>query len=468
MANKYGRRKFLGTMSCAAIGYTTFYNSVLNLKAINALAAANSALDPEYKAIVCLLLSGGNDSFNMLVPTSPDEYLKYKTARSNLAIDKGDLIPLNVKNTPGREFGLHPALSELGQLFNSGKACFISNIGTLVEKTNKPDFINGVSKVPDALFSHNDQMMQWQTSLPTGRHNIGWAGRMADLIRDMNTEQSISMNMSLAGTNIFEVGNEVIEYVLDPNNGSIGIAGYDPPMEWYTFDVLRTKAIDSMLTAEYKNAFEKTYINIIRNAQASHEKFQKAIEVAPEISTPFPEGYLANAFKMAARTISAHKDLGFKRQVFLIDYSGWDHHDELLNNQNEMFTELDAILSSFQKALEELNLDKNVVTFTMSEFGRGLSSNGNGTDHAWGGNVFAIGSNVLGANIFGSYPDMDYDGPDVVYHGAFIPSTPTELYFAELALWMGVARSDLPYVLPNIGNFYNIHSHENPLGFINL
>ena len=71
------RRKFIGQMSCAALGYTTFYNSFINLQAINALCASNSALDPGYKALICINLSGGNDSFNMLVPTTTDEYKTY-------------------------------------------------------------------------------------------------------------------------------------------------------------------------------------------------------------------------------------------------------------------------------------------------------------------------------------------------------------------------------------------------------
>ncbi len=171
---------------------------------------------------------------------------------------------------------------------------------------------------------------------------------------------------------------------------------------------------------------------------------------------------------MAARTISVHEKLGFKRQVFYIDFYGWDHHDEVLNNQNEMLGQLSDSISEFYAAIQELGLGSQVTTFCISEFGRSLTSNGNGTDHAWGGNVFVLGGDVRGGNIFGKYPDLDLNSNLNVYEGVLIPETSVDLYFAELALWMGVSPSDLSYVLPNIGSFYDVRSGKAPLGFLNV
>ena len=170
MAKNITRRNFVGTMSCAAIGYSTLYNSLINLKAINALAASNSDLDPDYKALVCILKSGGNDSFNMLVPTTNNEYKEYQETRSTLALQKSELLALQTLNTPGREFGLHPALKGLQQLYNKGNVSFISNIGTLFEPVTKQKFIDQTAKLPLGLFSHSDQIQQWQTAIPARRN----------------------------------------------------------------------------------------------------------------------------------------------------------------------------------------------------------------------------------------------------------------------------------------------------------
>lgn len=184
-----------------------------------------------------------------------------------------------------------------------------------------------------------------------------------------------------------ETGNEVIEYVIDPREGSIGIRDYRPDNMYDQFNIAKTQAIDSMLGQQYHDAFEKTYMDVIRNGRDGHLKFKGALDQGPVINTQFSDNYLSDSMKMIARTISVHEELGFKRQVFYVDFYGWDHHDEVLNNQNGMLSDVSAAVSEFHQAMEQLGLSDQVTTFCISEFGRTLTSNGNGTDHAWGGNV---------------------------------------------------------------------------------
>ncbi|MBK6545970.1 MAG: DUF1501 domain-containing protein [Saprospiraceae bacterium] len=464
--NKISRRKFVGQLSCAALGYTSIMNSLIHLKGINALTAANSMMDPQYKALVCLMLSGGNDSYNMLVPMGNKEYTDYAKIRSNLAIPKTELLPITVNNSPGRTFGIHPAMKHAQKLFEDGKLTFISNVGTLLEPTTKDELYNGTVKVPLGLLSHSDQYQQWQSSVSDKRSNLGWGGKMADLIRDMNQATEISMNISLAGTNLFQSGVETIEFVIDPRNGSLGISGYRPDNTYDNFNIARTHAIDTMLDHNYQDIFQKTYVDVIRSSRDGHLKFTDALDNAPIINTQFSDNDISQAFKMVARTISAHEDLKFKRQIFFINFSGWDHHDEVLNNQNEMLGIVDTAISEFNTALEELNLSNQVTTFSSSEFGRSLISNGNGTDHAWGGNVFVMGGAVNGKRLYGKYPLLTMNNDLNIYDGIMIPTTSVDQYFAEIALWMGVQPSDLSYMLPNIGNFYDTKSGKAPLGFL--
>ncbi len=462
------RRKFVGQISCAALGYTSIMNTLIHLKGMNALTAANSMMDPGYKALICLSLSGGADSYNMLVPMSNKEYSDYAKTRSNLAIPKTELRQIQVTNTPGRTFGVHPALKEMQKLFDNGKLTFVSNVGTLLEPTTKDEFYNQTVKLPLGLLSHSDQYQQWQSSISDQRSTTGWGGKMADLVKDMNQEDQISMNISLAGTNLFQSGNEVIEFSIDPRYGALGIYGYAPDNMYDQFNIQRTKAIDTLLDHTYADVFQKTYTDVIRSSRDGYKKFTAALDKAPVLVTQFSDTDLSQAFKMIARTISVHEDLGFKRQIFFLDFSGWDHHDEVLNNQNQMFPFIDNALSEFNSAMEELQLSNQVTTFSMSEFGRSLTSNGNGTDHAWGGNVFVMAGSVIAKRMNGKYPLLTATSNLNIYDGILIPTTSVDQFVAELALWFGVPPSDLGYMLPNIGNFYDVNSGKAPLGFLNI
>ena len=462
------RRKFFGQASCAAIGTTTLLSSLVNLKAFAAAAIANSTTmyDPEYKALVCVFLSGGNDSFNMLMPRDTSEYNDYALTRSNLAIPLQDMLHIFPDNTGGRLFGLHPSMARAQQMFNDGKLAFLSNVGTLVEPTTKEQFWQGQVNLPLGLFSHSDQGQQWMTGVPNARSSTGWGGRVADLVRDMNTSSNISMNFSLSGTNIFQTGNETIEFALDPTDGSSGITGYGDHEEWNVFDRMRTRAINSMLEHEYNDMFQKTYIDVVRRSKDGHLQFQEAIGNVTPLQTTFTDNYLSNSLRMAAYTIAAHEALGMKRQIFFIDYGGWDHHDEVLNSQAVMLGELDTALGEFSSALAELGIGNQVTTFTLSEFGRTLTSNGNGTDHAWGGNVMVMGDKVNGKNIYGEYPSLALSSELELGNGVLIPKLSADQYFAELALWFGVNQTDLPLIFPSLTNFYQPGSGL-PIGFIN-
>jgi len=462
------RRKFLGTASCAAIGYSTLLSTLINLKGFNAAAMSNSTVagGDDYKALVCLMLGGGADSFNMLVPYNQGEYNNYATTRSNLAIPRDELLRIDPNNTGGKPYGLHPNMGPAQALFNDGKLSFISNVGTIIQPTTKQQVWDEAVPMPLGLFSHSDQSQQWQTGLPHVRSNLGWGGRIADMIQDMNTNQNISMNISLAGTNTFQIGTNTIEYSIDPYNGSIGIEGYGEFDRWNVYDNVRTQAVKSMIEAQYQDMFKKTYVDVIKNSRDAHLEFQAALNGGPTTNTTFEDNYFSQTFRMIARTISVQQALGMKRQTFFVDLGGWDHHDELLQNQADLLPALTNAMREFNDALEELNMADCVTTFSASEFGRTLTSNGNGTDHAWGGNVMVMGGAVNGGNIFGTYPDLTLDSEVELGYGTLVPTTSTDVYFAELAKWFGVQDSELAALFPNLENFHNLGS-DLPLGFMN-
>jgi len=466
--SKISRRNFLGQASCAAVGSTTLLSTILNMGVANSLAGMTNTYGGgnDYKALVCILLAGGNDSFNMLVPRNGSHYSEYATTRSNLALPQGNLLPLNFTDSNGKQFGVHPSMPEVQSLFNQNKLAFVSNVGTLVEPLTKAQYINGGVPLPVGLLSHADQIQQWQTSIPQTRSSKGWGGRMADILQAGNANQNISMNISLSGTNIFQVGENTAEYAIRASaGGSVGINTYTGTS---ALDQALKQGAESLLAQQYQDIFKSTFANKINHSQANHEEFSVAINQAPTLRTSFSDNPISANMELIAKTIAVRDVLNVKRQTFFITFGGWDHHDEVLNNQVAMLSVVSKALSEFQSALEELNLSESVTTFTASDFGRTLTSNGNGSDHAWGGNVMVMGGSVNGGTIYGDYPSLAIGGQDDVGGAIILPSISTDEYFAELAKWFGVSNGDLSYVLPNIGNFYSTSSGTLPIGFMNI
>lgn len=462
MGKEFSRRKFMQGTSCAAIASTPLLSTLCNLKVMNAAAIDNSSIiGGEYKALVCIMQSGGNDSFNMLIPSSTAEYNTYKAARTNLAIDRDDLLQLNNVN-----FGLHPSMPEIKQLFDQTKLSFISNVGTLLEPvTDKSQLRDETAMAPIDLFSHADQAQQWQTSIPNDKSSIGWGGKVADLLSSQNSNQNISMNISLAGSNVFQRGNQSFEYSVDPVYGSLQIEGY---RDTILHGQLRTDMIDNIVDAVYLDKFKKAYIDVVKFSRDATIEFNEAIDQSPVVTTIFSGTDLSNAMKTIAGIMSARNILGMKRQIFFVESQGWDHHDFNKEMHALKLAELSGAMGEFSNALEELNLSDCVTTFTMSEFGRTISTNGDGSDHAWGGNVMTMGGGTKGGRIFGDFPSLELDTNIDIGGGVLIPSISVDEYFAELALWFGINKTDLADMFPNLGNFYNTGSNDLPIGFLNV
>ncbi len=465
------RRQFLGQASCAAIGSTAFLSTALNLGMINTAAARPHIIgsNGDYKAMVCILLAGGADSFNMLVPQESAEFADYQAVRGSLALGTNDLLAVNPSNTPGRSFGIHNGMTSVKNLFDAGNLSFLSNIGTLVEPImDVDDLYSGSKQIPLGLYSHADQIMQWQTSVPQSRTAVGVGGRMADMLKDMCGIDGVSMNISLDGKNRFQAGNTVIEYSI-ANNATPENLGFEAPPEWWPnrgyLSQSRNQVVNNMVEDVYSNIFQDTYSSLTRQTVESIDLFKSALSKKPDIPVAFSEARLSQDMRMMAEIISVQQHLGNNRQIFFTTFGGWDHHDEVLLNQGRMLPILSNAMGEFYQAMEALGLQDDVVTFTISDFARTLTSNGNGSDHAWGGNQMIMGGAIDGGNIFGNYPNIALnDALNIDERGRFVPTTSVDEFYAELALWFGASSNDLSYILPNIGNFYSYSAGNPPIG----
>ncbi|HYF34430.1 MAG TPA: DUF1501 domain-containing protein [Prosthecobacter sp.] len=468
------RRRFLGHSGCSLAGSVPILNTLLNLRLAGQAAAQQAPSD--YRSIVCLFLNGGNDSFNWLVPRDPARHATYSTTRSDLALPLGDLRALNQAGGDGQLYGIHPGCAGLQDLFNGlggdtakRRAAFIANIGTLIQPVTKAQYLAESVPLPRALYSHADQIDQWQTSVPQGMAQLsGWAGRAADVIHSTANANSIAMNISLAGNNLFQVGNTTTQFVVT-DRGALTFTGSeisDPlnPLR------LKNTAHRSIIEQNYSNLMQQSYASLTKSSIQLQEFFLQQFNNYNDsaIAGLFPpNNWVGNQFRAAAKMIALRQDLGLHRQTLFLSFGGWDHHGELLETQDGMLRLLDGALTAFQRALDQLGLQDSVITFTASDFGRTLRSNGRGTDHAWGGNALVMGGPVQGGRIYGAFPDLTLESAnDTGYGGRIIPTTSVDQLFAEMLRWFGVPAADMDYVLPNIANFYNVNSATLPIGFL--
>ncbi len=475
---RLSRRQFLGQSSCSAISAIPVLNTLLNLTVAERLAAVTAPGAGEYRALVCIFLAGGNDSFNMLVPRDPAAYAVYQASRSNLALAPGSLIDVNPIGQPA--FAVHGGMPEVAALFEASNAAFVANVGTLIEPVqNRTQVANNLKQLPLGLYSHSDQTEQWQTSIPHARAGIGWAGRMADIIKSTNTNQTVPMNISLDGSNVWQTGNTVAEYSITPGNssdagGAVGLTNYQSTANQYN-DVVNamSAAVDSQLAQQYTNLLAQTFQTRKKQAIDAYNIFHTATSAALPVGATFPNTSLGYRLRTVARSIQGRASIGAVRQTFFVQLGGWDHHSGVIDNQAAMLPQVSAAIGAFYNALTLMGLENNVTLYTASDFGRTLTSNSQGSDHAWGGNQLVVGGAVNGRKIYGQFPDLAVNpdsGPEVnpldTGRGRFIPTTSCDEFFAEMALWLGVAKPDLPLVLPNIGHFYSTTGSGAPLGFM--
>jgi uncharacterized protein (DUF1501 family) len=410
----------------------------------------------DYKALVCIFLLGGNDSFNMLVPRSTPEYDVYAASRQNLAVAQADLLPIAPLDPDGAEYGLHPSMAAAQGLFEAAQAAFVVNVGPLLEPTTKAQYLSGSATLPPGLFSHNDQQDQWHSLKGATTSSTGWAGRIADLIRDRVTGQQLALNASLFGNTLFQSGAQSVAYTMGPN-GPLTFDGFGA----MGITLEQRLAFERIIGADYDSVYERAFADVQRRAVATADLVSAAIDSAPPLATAFPASQLGTQLQTVARLIAVRDQLAMERQIFFVATGGFDTHDNQLVDQPDLLGNISDCMAAMHAATVELNVASSVTTFTQSDFGRTLTSNGDGTDHGWGGIQLVTGGAVLGQRLYGSYPLLEIGGQDDVGGGRMIPTTSADQYAATLARWFGIEDADMATIAPNLAGFA-----ERDLGFL--
>jgi len=444
---------------------------------LNGLAAlAQESPGSDYRALVCVYLQGGNDGHGTVIATDQDSFAAFTQARSGapgLAYPMSELLPI-VPNTSqsGRTFALNPYLPGIQNLFNASRAAVVVNTGTLVVPTSKTQFNANSVPLPDSLFSHFDQTAAWQaiaSNLGSGERT-GWGGAMADALESMNVNSnSMFTCISTAGNALFLAGQTSFQLNVT-SAGPIPIYGLAQP----SFGLpAGSNALSSILSADESNLFAKEYEVVIQRSIQAQQMLASAMPPAGKGGIPNPPQYLdpvmkklmdnplADSMQTVARIIAGRGSLGVTRQIFYVQLGGFDTHNNQAQTHSQLLTQLAAAFEYFDAQMTALGLGSQVTSFTISDFGRTLTSNSNGTDHGWGSHHFVVGGAVQGHDIYGQYPVVGVDQANDVGEGRLIPTTSVEQYAGTLARWFGLSDSQIRQVFPNFANFGSY------LGFMN-
>jgi uncharacterized protein (DUF1501 family) len=509
------RRDFIRQAACAAVGTAALTQTISDLRIINAAMAVQPAAS-DYKALICLFMSGGNDANNWIVPTDATGYGDYFNARNGtLALLQTDLQANNLQNAQGADYtdadghtyGFHPASVGLRSLFNQGKLATLFNVGTLVYPLTKATYSANSVPRPPQLFSHSDQVTHWQTSLPDQPPLTGWGGRCADLLDAVNTSNGgkISLGVSLAGANTYEVGSNTSFYSVSTSGAValalpgdktgnvktrqqmmrdlLGLSKTDPNLQFQAYSNVLDHSITtgSDLTSAISDTTNNPAYSYLNTNGATNFP-----NIVPLSGNAFSSNLMAQ-LKMVARLIEAgsrsvaRNGLGMRRQIFFVNVGGYDTHtnqvgaDPKTGSHSNLHAELSQSILAFYNGLLAIggstdpiqsNMQNRVTLFTASDFGRTLQSNGQGSDHGWGSHHIVVGGAVNGRQTFGKLPKLQVGGPDDTSTGRWIPTTSVDQYAAALAKWFGtdtnnggtpirlISDSDLSNtIFPNLGRF---------------
>ncbi|MDM0044716.1 DUF1501 domain-containing protein [Variovorax dokdonensis] len=460
------RRAFLRRSGALAMaGSAMPFASILS---VMGEAAAQNASD--YKALVCVFLGGGCDYANTVVTYDQASHARYAAIRSRrgtggIAIARRALAATQLDPAEalpaGRQYALHPSMTAMKAMFDAGTLAVQLNVGPLIVPLNRSLYEHSnktLYPVPSNLFSHNDQQSTWQSSSPEGAI-VGWGGKIADVMLN-NNAGSLFTCISVAGNAVFLSGTSALQYQV-ATAGAVKVESASGTGSVFGSETVR-QAMAQLTQKRSAHTLEDEYVKVMQRAVNAEGQVNGAIGTSFTFgaSGDYPDTGLHRQLGMVARLIRGRTSLGARRQVFFVSLGGFDLHDNLIARQGPLLQQLSQAISDFHTKMLPADVAGKVTTFTASDFGRTLSSNGDGTDHGWGGHHFIAGGAVKGGAIYGAPPPVSvenksglegYDGH--VGQGRLIPTTSVDQYGATMGKWFGLNDAQLLEILPNLSNF---------------
>ena len=412
--------------------------------------AQTASSGSDYKALICVFMSGGNDGHNLLIPQTGPGYAAYKAARGSLALPDGTakLLPVTAKD--GTPYALNDGLSAIHPLWASGQLAVLANVGVLVQPTTRAQYLANSVPLPSNLFSHSDQVVAMQAGNPYGSGGTGWGGRLADATRSLNGQSHFPSSISMAGNALYTTGAVVPAASLVP--------GFDLTPDGFSAwpasaSAARSAAFQQILTLDSGVSLIQAANQIGQDA-VSLNTMLKAANAGAQLKTVFPGTELGKQMRQIAQIINLRAATGMTRQVFFVNMGGFDTHSGQSWQQWDNFKQIAGAMRALYDASVEMGVDQGITQFTLSDFGRTLQPNNTGTDHGWGNHHLILGGAVKGGTVFGTFPSHILGGADdATGRGAMIPTTSIDQYGASLARWFGLDAPSLATAFPNLTHF---------------
>jgi len=489
---KQNRREFLTKSGCA-LGMAAIATQVQHFGMMSALAqtvdGSNAPSVPDdYRALVCIFMQGGNDGNNTVIPIHSDaslsNYSAYSNARSaaGLAIAQNALLPISVPRINNLSYGLNPNLGTvtgginngMHELWAQGKMAIVTNTGTLVKPMTRAQYQANSVPRPLQLFSHSDQVTQYQSGRSDQNSFTGWGGRISDRRTQAdNPGGLVPMITSISGAQLFTAGQSTLPLAI--NNAGTSLSAVLSPQGFNTTAAsqARLSAFNQLRAQDLNSDYIAAASNITNQAIQANQ----ALSTFQEVTVAFPNTSIGSQLKQVARLIKKRADLSVNRQIFYVQIGSFDTHTSQINGQGTLLSQFSQAVRAFYDEMVTQGVSNSVTTFTMSDFARTFNPAGSGavvgSDHAWANHMFVIGGAVSGGNFYGGntsngtpFPTLQMNGPDDADNGTnargrWIPTTSVEQYAATLARWYGLSDGDMSIVFPNIVNF-----PTNDLGFM--
>ncbi|TAG46457.1 MAG: DUF1501 domain-containing protein [Betaproteobacteria bacterium] len=484
------RRKFIqSSAALSAIGAAPFVP--FSISTADAGTITPSADESGYRALVCLFLFGGNDSHNMIVPFQTSEYNSYAASRNGqaagngLALPLASLLPISPTGLGSSSLGFHPAMPSMQALFADAAKplAIVANTGPLLSETTLSQYQTSNVELPPQLFSHSDMQMHWQSMRPDQPAVTGWGGRIADVFRVASSGR-LPVSIGLGGGGIFMKGDIATPYQVMPVRYASG--AIDPrtriartPVAEINWNWTGSKPQDVFIndySSARANLLEQQYGRLTKGSleigefvgnamyaeNAGNYSLRNAVpwsSAAGVLNNP-----LAAQLHAVAAMIAARQALGTTRQVFFVSLGGFDNHGDQFGNVNNtksllagkhysLLSLVDQALKTFYDATVSMGVSNLVTTMTMSDFGRTLKSNGQGSDHGWGSHQLVLGGAVNGGRVYGDFPFAAKLPLIDIGQGRLLPEIAADVYTARLAQWFGANSTELATIFPNLSRF---------------
>ena len=373
------------------------------------IAHAQSA--PDYKALVCVYLQGGNDGDNTLIRYDTAGYQNYasiRTVASGVNIPRASLLPIQPANV-GFPYGFHPACRALKTLFDGGKLAVVANMGALVAPVTRSALSSGAARLPANLFSHSDQDLAIQSADASGVLHTGWGGRIADRLDAYNQGSAFPPLISTNGLRTFASGATSLPLTVPETAAAFNLASHGPQ------NALQEAALRLLIARNQSNIYKKAAQLYAQEGLSATSVLAPIFQSTQSSVTPAFANLtssVANQLRNVAQLIEARQQIGLKRQIFYVHQAGYDTHGGQIGFQQQLLGDLSAAFGAFYDALKLLGLQNDVTVFTLSDFGRTFRPASNqGTDHGWGNYAFVAGGAVKGGSFYGTRPNRRTERP---------------------------------------------------------